>query len=165
LLLRGRCRPTGVGTVHVIARLECASFFLPIHYSRDCARGRSDEDITKVVLGSVGVSVDGLVEEDAITRKPVCLAAIARACQAGLSRTCIPCHRAGLASGWRRLPHWGLPHRRGTRPWGVGRSRAPCRDRCAAVHQHLHLEYHLQKVFTKLNIQSRGQLHCVLADW
>jgi len=52
-------------------------------------------------------------------------------------RTCIPCHRAGLASGW-RLPHWGLPHRRGTRPWGVGRSRAPCRDRCAAVHQHLH---------------------------
>jgi len=26
------------------------------------------------------------------------------------------------------------------------------------------VEYHLQKVFTKLNIQSHGQLHCVLAD-
>ena len=53
------------GTVRVTACLACVSFSLPIHRTGDSASGRPDEDITKVVVGSVAVSVDGLVEEHA----------------------------------------------------------------------------------------------------
>lgn len=89
---------------------------VPLHDMRDRAPRRPDEQLTQVVLGSVGVGFNRLLKCHAVNRE-ISMSCGDRALrQAELSRTCIPCQPAGPVCGSSGLRDSGPVHRPGNSP-------------------------------------------------